>query len=194
MQAPTQLLTYEEYLELPYTGRRTEFIDGRVIELAQPHPNHNDIIEELQFYLKQEFKGSNLVAKREIQVKIPRFGQNNRGRDPDLVVCTREQWKEIKRTSTTSVFGAGNPPLIAVEVLSPGNWRQDMNEKQAEYARAGVPEYWRINPMEGQRWVETMTMGEARMYESIGVFRGGDRIISKVLSELELTAQQVLDV
>lgn len=192
MQTPTRLMTYEEYLELPYLGRRTEFVDGRVIELNPPGPLHNEIAENLFIWLRSYFITNSLPyrCKDDLQVEIPPVSDRGRGREPDLVVCTKDQWSEIMSSGQPS-FRLGNPPLIAIEILSPSNWRQDMNEKQVEYARAGVPEYWRINPWE--EWVEVLQLDEDSAY-SIKRFTEGDRLISPVLPKLELSATQVLEV
>lgn len=49
-------------------------------------------------------------------------------------------------------------PDVAVEILSPGTAKKDREIKRKEYAKAGVVEYWIIDP-EG-RTVEVMRGGE----------------------------------
>jgi len=39
-------------------------------------------------------------------------------------------------------------PALIVEILSPSNAEQDLEEKRKAYARAGVPEYWIVRPAE----------------------------------------------
>ena len=57
---------------------------------------------------------------------------------PDvLIVCDR------KRFQNGRVFGA---PDFLAEVLSPSTRRKDMTLKHYKYARAGVREYWIIDP------------------------------------------------
>lgn len=48
-----------------------------------------------------------------------------------------EQWEAIA-LDMSAVFPVGNPPALVVEILSPGNWRNDMSEKEAGYATARV--------------------------------------------------------
>ncbi|MGB3614945.1 MAG: Uma2 family endonuclease [Elainellaceae cyanobacterium] len=192
MQTPTRLMTYEEYLELPYLGRRTEFVDGRVIELNPPGPLHNEIAETLFIWLRSYFITNGLPyrCKDDLQIEIPPVINRGRGREPDLVVCTKDQWAEIMSSGQPS-FRLGNPPLIAIEILSPSNWRQDMKEKQAEYARAGVPEYWRINPWE--KWVEVLQLNKNSTYK-VKRFKGDTNIESGELPQLGLAAKQILEV
>jgi len=192
MQTPTRLLTYEEYLELPYTGDSTEFMDGKVVELNPPTGRHTDISFGLLFTLVGYIKaqGLNYVCRESsAQVDVRYRGRKRRGRKPDLFICTQEQWDRVSDVS--AVFPKGDPPLLVVEILSPGNWRDDMGEKEADYATAEVREYWRVKPME--QWVEVLQLGEARMYQ-VKRFAGGDRIKSEKLPELVLTAAAVLEV
>ncbi|MGF1515654.1 MAG: hypothetical protein ACFB5Z_18410 [Elainellaceae cyanobacterium] len=52
----TQLVTYEEYQQQPYDGRRTELVKGRVIELNDPTAAHADVVENFQEALKAHIK------------------------------------------------------------------------------------------------------------------------------------------
>ncbi len=38
------------------------------------------------------------------------------------------------------------PPLLVVEIRSPGTALIDLNRKKAAYERFGVPSYWIVNP------------------------------------------------
>jgi len=37
------------------------------------------------------------------------------------------------------------PPIVAIEILSPGNWRYDKGEKADDYAKVGVAQYWLVD-------------------------------------------------
>jgi Uma2 family endonuclease len=56
---------------------------------------------------------------------------------PDLLVARAAD-------TTTTALEAG--PLLAVEVLSPGNRGYDLVDKWERYQRAGIPSYWVIDP------------------------------------------------
>ena len=62
-----------------------------------------------------------------------------RTRVPDLVVYERRPAKR---------FVAGEPPEIAVEILSTPRGNIERTEKLDDYARAGNPEYWIVDPFE----------------------------------------------
>ena len=40
-----------------------------------------------------------------------------------------------------------DPPVLAVEVLSPSTRRTDLVRKRAAYERAGLPHYWLVDPV-----------------------------------------------
>jgi Uma2 family endonuclease len=44
-----QKLTFEQYLLTPYDGRRTEFVNGEIIEVAPPTGRHLDIVSKPTF-------------------------------------------------------------------------------------------------------------------------------------------------
>lgn len=57
-------------------------------------------------------------------------------RQPDIVV--------VRRGLTTSALT--EPPLLAIEILSPSSFERDTVTKRREYAQAGLPHYWIIDP------------------------------------------------
>lgn len=81
-------------------------------------------------------------------------------------------------------------PLLVVEVVSPGvdNEKHDYQDKRKDYAARGIPEYWIVDPakqsVSAVRWVG----GE---YED-EVKTGPERIVSSVLPQLELSAEDPL--
>lgn len=66
-------------------------------------------------------------------------------------------------------------PDLAIEILSPGNTRQEMDIKLAEYARAGVRLVWYVDP--DRKEVDVFPKGNPRRKKTIGldgVLDGGD--------------------
>ena len=58
---------------------------------------------------------------------------------PDLVVSAHK----LRRS-----FSVGNPPELAIEVLSTRRGNVERTEKIEDYARAGIGEYWIVNPFD----------------------------------------------
>jgi Uma2 family endonuclease len=44
---------------------------------------------------------------------------------------------------------------LVVEIVSPDDVERDIVIKRADYAEAGIPEYWIVNPLDGLRGIHT---------------------------------------
>jgi Uma2 family endonuclease len=184
-------LSFEQYLLLPFDGRRTEFVDGEIIEMTEPSPLHIDIVEAIGDLLKAYFKanGLDLVVKSGPGVQIPQVGRPDRSRDPDLVVCTKEQWQSMAGL-TKALFLRDNAPTLVIEVVSPGTVKTDTHDKRADYADAKVPEYWVVNPVDG--YVATWVL-DGRMYRQKGEYRGQEVVASDALEGWNATAAAMMN-
>ncbi|MEN3611254.1 Uma2 family endonuclease [Plantactinospora sp. ZYX-F-223] len=81
-----------------------------------------------------------------VGLRIPGATGGVGGRIPDLVVWSKAQ--------AESVWLPVADVLLAVEIISPGSAAMDTAAKPAEYAGAGIPQYWTIDQDPGQ----TVTM------------------------------------
>jgi Uma2 family endonuclease len=180
-----------EYLLSPYNGKRTEFVNGEILDMAEASPLHVFISAFIQQLLNTHIKsqGKSLFCFGPAGIEIPRTDVENNVRSPDKVVSDPAQWREMKHL-TKAVFAAGNPPAIAIEVASPGNTTRDTVDKRKEYALAAVPEYWIINPVDGYVLILALADGE---YQDIGEYRGSEFISSALFPELKITAATLLD-
>lgn len=190
----TKATRLTEYLLLPYDGKRTEFVNGQIVTMAEASPLHADIIDFLVVLLKAhiaERKLDKIVRGGVIGIEIPRTDRDNNVRDPDVIVCDRDQWRAMRHL-TKAIFCEGNPPALAIEVASPGNTARDTKDKRLEYALAQVPEYWIVNPVDG--YVLTLAFDtENGTYREIGEYRGAELISSEMFPTLKVTASALLD-
>jgi Uma2 family endonuclease len=62
------------------------------------------------------------------------------GRQPDIAIVLNEHHDQLKPTYIEG------PADIVIEVISPESQERDRIEKLREYAQAGIPEYWLIDP------------------------------------------------
>ena len=134
----SKIVTYEEWLRMPVTKRKEEVVDGEIITMPPPIPEHAFIIEELNttFVLQLDRKVFRILSSV--------FGllirqQPLRVREPDLAVFIR---KNI--VIRDGLFCS--PPELLVEVLSPSNTRKEMAQKIEDYESIGVPEFWILSP------------------------------------------------
>ncbi len=81
------------------------------------------------------------------------------------------------------------PPDLIIEVISESNRTHDTVVKYSDYELHGVGEYWLVDLREQHIRVYSLESGS---YVALGIFSAGDRVASKVFTELELDPAQVL--
>ncbi|MDZ7406702.1 MAG: Uma2 family endonuclease [candidate division KSB1 bacterium] len=79
-------------------------------------------------------------------------------------------------------------PDIVVEVLSPDNWLLDRRDKFKVYAKAGVREYWIVDPH--ARTIELFGL-RGSIYALIGKYAVGETVRSEVLAGFEVKVEEV---
>jgi Uma2 family endonuclease len=92
-------------------------------------------------------------------------------REPD-VVCVRSA--HAHRLGEKFAEGAD----LVMEVVSESDPTRDWDTKRDEYARAGIPEYWIVDPQQGSVTVLTL---DGERYREHGVYRAGQRATSALL-------------
>jgi Uma2 family endonuclease len=175
------LWTQEQYLKLTnQTNHLIEFSDGEIEVLPMPTSGHQVILLLLYELFKavvQRAGGKVLVAPLRLQVRPGKF------REPDiLMLCDATD----PRYQDAFWLGAD----VVVEIVSPDRPERDTEEKPRDYAEAGIPEYWIVNPL-----TNTITVLElaGEVYREHGVFHRGERATSKLLAGFTLSVDEVLD-
>ncbi len=170
--------TYEDYLDLPEDGCRYEIIEGVLYMTNAPDIDHQFTVMEIAFQIKQFVNQNKLgyVLTAPFEVHL---SQKTKPVQPDVLFINAENWPE-----PGAKYYDGAPDLI-VEVLSPSTRRTDQVVKYMAYEKAGVSEYWIVNPK--THLVQIFTLGK-KEYGLEGEFSGEDVIESKVLAGLKITA------
>jgi Uma2 family endonuclease len=126
------LWSVREYLATSWSPDR-EFVDGRIEERNFGEKEHSLIQRYLTFLfmLKRAEWGGEVFPELRTQVAATNF------RVPDvLVVRAGESFDRYLK----------QPPLIAIEILSPEDSLRSMHEKFAQYLRFGIQNIWVIDP------------------------------------------------
>jgi Uma2 family endonuclease len=130
--------TLDDYYSLP-GDQRCELIDGAFYDMANPSSSHQARITELVFQFYSHIRSQKGTCKvfpspLDVQLDCDEYTMVQ----PDfMVVCDEEKILKDR------IFGA--PDFIA-EILSPSNRRLDTDVKLLKYRKAGVKEYWMIDP------------------------------------------------
>jgi len=146
-----------------------------------PSEAHQSIVTRLVYHLfghvEVAERGRVYVSPFDVELALKDVVQ------PDILVVLNAH---LERITPARVVGA---PDLVVEVVSPGSSTQDRHEKFTAYARAGVPEYWLIEPF--SRTIEIFTL-ESGKYRSLGVYEGVATLPSRVLPEFAVKVQEFL--
>jgi Uma2 family endonuclease len=129
-----------DYLALTHsTNRLVELSDGRIEILPMPTMAHQLIVQYLSNLLLAFASTHNLgrVLFAPLRVRLP----NGNYREPDVVFMLFEH---AARMGDNFWDGAD----LVMEVVSEDNREHDLVTKRAEYAAAGIPEYWIVDPSE----------------------------------------------
>jgi Uma2 family endonuclease len=173
--------TFADYARLPDNGMRYEVIQGDLHMNPAPRPRHQRIVLDLSVILHQ-FVGSRDLGEvyvAPIDVILPDLASPVQ---PDVLFVAADRLDIIK-----DEFVEGAPDLI-VEVLSPGNPLYDRRTKFQLYARAGVREYWIVDPE--TRTIDVFVL-RGRAYAPLGSFGPGEQARSEVLSDLTVRVSEV---
>lgn len=172
----------EDYLELE-TNHLVEFSDGFVEVLPMPTTPHQLIVGFLytvfSSFVSQRKQGIVAHAPLKIRVRSGKF------REPDVVFMQAQHFGRIGKRAWQ---GAD----LVVEVVSEDeeSRRRDYQAKPPEYARAGIAEYWIVDPQ--QRRITVLRLVD-QDYVVHGEFVDGDRATSKLLTGFEVDATTVFD-
>ena len=173
--------TQAQYLELTsQSNRLIEFTDGRIEILPPPTQRHQTISQFLFLALYPFVRGIGgkvFYAPLRLRIREGKF------REPDLLLVTDT---DDPRCRNDYWLGAD----LVMEVISPDNPDRDLIDKRRDYAEAGIPEYWIVNPVADTVTVLILSEGE---YGEHGVFRPGEQADSPSLPGFSVDVKRMLD-
>ena len=131
--------TLDDYYALP-DEQRVELIDGVFYDMAAPSYLHQAILIQLLRLFSDCAEQHDMPCEVFIAPCDVRLDKDNYTMvQPDLlVICGKQDYLHMKRLE-----GA---PELAVEILSPSTRSKDMILKLYKYEKAGVREYWIVDP------------------------------------------------
>lgn len=131
-------LTYDDFLLFPDDGQRHELIDGEHVVTPSPNRQHQRLSVRLTTSLANYFTAHPIGEV--FHAPFDCVMSDHDVVEPDLLVVMVDQNDIV---TPQHVRGA---PAIVVEILSPGTRRVDEQNKRELYDRAGVREYWVVDP------------------------------------------------
>ncbi|MCI0682838.1 MAG: Uma2 family endonuclease [Gemmataceae bacterium] len=180
--------TEDEYLSLEdhYGAHiRVELSEGRLEVLPMPTEPHQLILAFLWKYLERfvELHAPGVVLFSGTRVRL-RLRTEVKFREPDVVYMSA---KHASRRHKEFWDGAD----LVMEVVS-GDAKdriRDWKTKPVEYAAAGIPEYWIVDPE--KKVIRVLTL-KGRSYRRHGDFKPGSRATSVLLPGFAVAVDEVL--
>ena len=190
-QAKQRFSNFADYLAYDDgTDNRYELMDGALVTLPTESGPNASIAIFLLLQFVQLGLSYRLIHPGKCEVQVPVLqAQDPQNRYPDLVVLDEVHLLLTQKRLTITLDMP--PPRLVVEVVSPGkaNRERDYVRKRDQYAAAGIPEYWLIDPEAQTIAILALSSGT---YAEAGLFHGQEQVVSPTLGSLELTAEQIL--
>lgn len=171
----------QHYLQLDI-GRAVEFTDGILEFLPMPKLPHQRILLFLndcfRHFVVANSRGEVLVSPSPVRLHPGKY------REPDIFVIRPEQ--------IDASDGVPNGADLVVEIVSEGKEarERDLVTKCEEYAAAGIPEYWIVDP---ETTTVTVLTLDDKEYRTHGEFQPGDKAHSVLLPGFEVEVKAIFD-
>jgi Uma2 family endonuclease len=162
------LVSVEEYLRTSYPDGDREYVDGQIVERNVGEVDHSDVQTAIATYVRYKYKNLWVGVEVRVQVRTTRF------RVPDISII------EGKKPKDRTVQVA---PHVVVEVLSPVDRADELEEKIGDYLGFGIRYVWVVNPRTRR----------GSIYISEGMREAKDGILRAHSPDIEVPLAEVFD-
>lgn len=133
-------MSADDYIASPQSAHKSDLIEG-VFVMASPASLEHAAVQQFMITTL-----SNFVNKHRLGIVL---GENAAYRlNDDNVYQPDVSFLSNARLHLAGEVYVDGAPDLAVEITSPSSRRYDAFEKRINYARAGVQEYWLVDPIE----------------------------------------------
>lgn len=136
---PSLRMTEEEFVQWADEDTHAEWVNGEVELMSPANESHLDLTGWLNAILRIFVRELDLGTVFAVESMV-RFASQKRRRLPDLHFVSKARHHIVRET-----YIEGAPDLI-IEIVSPDSVSRDWQRKYLEYEKAGVKEYWIIDP------------------------------------------------
>lgn len=146
-------------------GEFHEWVRGVVIKITPVSARH-DLLSAYLRLLFDAYLEQRPIARAHSQPFVMRLETTGSIREPDLQIVRNDNPGDLTDT------GMIGPADVCIEIVSPESEHRDYGEKYLEYERAGVREYWIIDPMRQRALFNRLN--DADVYAAIAPDEAGD--------------------
>jgi Uma2 family endonuclease len=138
MAATTQLMTVEQFRELPDTLTRVyrELRNGEPVLMGEPKAKHYKAQRQLRRLIEELAPSEALVDIEMGYRPLPEYQVWK----ADVAYLSAERWAQVDLDD--NIRGA---PELVIEVLSPSNTQSEMAQKRATCLENGSSEFWVVD-------------------------------------------------
>jgi Uma2 family endonuclease len=173
--------TEQDYFSLPDAMRIVELAGGELVMPPPPSTGHQRAVGRLYLAVERHAAthdlGEALLAPLAVRL------EENLIREPDVLFVSKAHAARVMPR------GVEGPPDWVAEVTSPGTRATDEGVKLVEYERAGVGEYWLLDPE--ARTIRVYSLHEGS-YGEAEQFAVGERAVSSVIESFSVAVEDVL--
>jgi Uma2 family endonuclease len=127
----------------PENADRYEIVDGQYLELPPMSAKASLLAVEIEFHLNMYGRSHERgIAAPEVLIKLPL--NRTRNRRPDAIFVSYARWGKNRPIPDSNAWEV--LPEICVEVVSPTDLAEEIDEKVYEYLEAGVSQVWVVYP------------------------------------------------
>jgi len=173
--------TEEDYFKLPETNRIIELSEGRLIITPSPTEQHQRISLNLSLLIATYVKLYKLGEIRYSPLDVRLY--EGLIREPDIVFMSNEHKDRIAETYW------GVPDLV-MEIISENTVKEDRLTKFFEYLKAGISEYWIVDPF--RQSIEVFAL-ENGTYVTFGKWGVGETAKSKLLDGFDVSVDEIME-
>jgi Uma2 family endonuclease len=173
--------TEETFLQF-HSNRMAELVAGRLEILPMPTWLHQLIVDFLLTWIKTYLSDKD-VGGVALMAPLPTRLFPGTIREPDILYVRPEHIPD-------NIRGYPDKLDMAVEVVSEGAEarKRDYEDKRIDYAKAGIREYWIIDP---QEQLVTVLVLDGEQYGEHGVFATGQTATSRLLPGLSILVDEI---
>jgi len=171
--------SYADYLTWP-EDERWEIIDGIAYMQATPSPIHQEILIGLSVQFHHYLSGKPCkVYPAPFSVRLT---QDNESKNEDIKKVVEPDISIVCDKSRIDSKGCKGAPDLIVEIISPSSVKMDRFTKFNSYEKAGVKEYWIVEP-EG-KLVSVFVLQANQRYGRPEVYSEEDKINVSIFPDL----------
>jgi Uma2 family endonuclease len=169
-----------DYFRLPETNRKMELSKGKLIMTPSPTEKHQRISSKLHLLIGSFVLSKNLGEVRYSPLDVRLY--EGVIREPDIMFMSNEHKDRITKNYWCV-------PDLVIEILSESSVETDREDKYHEYEKAGVQEYWIVDPF--TQCIDIYTL-EDDTYIPYGKWGISEIAKSKLLSGLEVSVGEII--